>query len=831
MHTDDDIFESLDIDGEPGRKPAEDDIFERLEMEEKKFNSGSPAAGGVSGKPSYGGASGKPASGGSPGKPAGGASGSAGGRPPYGGKPGKPVSGTGRTAPRELNTVASSLDERKLEREKEKKRKSTIRKVILWTIVEIFTLGAIFAYGYILRNWNLIARPEVKLEAIENHNISLDKKKEMEGYWNVAVFGVDSRGDQVVGRGLNSDVILIASINRDNGEIRLVSVFRDTYLNISENNSFNKINQAYAIGGPEQALAALNKNLDLNIQNYVTFNWKAVADGINILGGVDNIPISKAELYYINAYITETVNATGVGSHQLTHTGEQHLDGIQAVAYGRLRNMDNDFARTERQRNIIRACFEKARGAGFSVLNNIMVVCFPQVATNIGFNNIIAMAQSITDYTIVDTVGFPWARGDAIIGKRGDVVVPTTLESNVRKLHEFLFNDTNYTPSDAVLRYSQKIKEDSKLYKEGKFIDSVSTDGGVIQKPKVSQTAAVSYEDEDESDEEVTLGVDENGNYIYPTDEDGNIVIPTDADGKVIYPTDEDGNIIRETTGERPTELADGTDSAAAPGELDESDEEPGEYGPGGVMQPTTGSNTNPTRVGNDDNLGDTPGGGGPGGNADGPGTSARPTASSPEDGEDDNADDDDAPGNTVTPGGTAAPGDTTVPGGTTTPGSTTTPGGSAVPGGSTTLGGSTTPGDSTTRGDSTTPGGSSSGSTTTPGGAVTPGGADAPGSGSSGTGDVPGGSAGTNFTNTEGPSGNTSGTGSNSGTGDAPGSAGSTSSDSTPGGSGPDGSSQSTNTGGPGSGAAGTSDSMPGVVTNVEPGGGSPDAGANGPG
>ena len=239
--------------------------------------------------------------------------------------------------------------------------------------------------------------------------------------------------------------------------------------------------------------------------------------------------------------------------------------------------MDNDFARTERQRNILKAAFTKAKKANFSVLNNIMVVCFPQVATNIEFNEVVEMAQHITQYNIADTGGFPWSRGDANIGSKGDCVVPTTLESNVIKLHEFLFGDTNYQPTSAVINMSEKIKSDSGRYKEGKIIESVATDGGVIQKKKTPvETKSPAEEDEEDGTGEsskntrTTIGVDEDGNYIYPTDSDGNIIIPTDADGKVIYPTDEAGNVIRESSVARPTELS---TEDMLPGDLDESDE------------------------------------------------------------------------------------------------------------------------------------------------------------------------------------------------------------------------------------------------------------------
>ena len=630
-----------------------------------------------------------------------------------------------RKSPRELNTADTSVDGNKVAKDKENKKKSKLKKIIACTLVEIFTLAAIFAYGYVLKSWNMIARPEVRLEAVENNNISVEKKKEMEGYWNIAVFGVDSRGDSVVERGINSDVIMIVSINKDTGDIKIVSVFRDTYLNISSKNSYNKINQAYAIGGPEQALAALNKNLDLNIQHYVAFNWKAVAEGINILGGVDNIPISKAELYYINAYITETVKVTKIGSVQLKNTGEQHLDGVQAVAYGRLRYMDNDFARTERQRNILKAAFAKAKKANFSVLNNIMVVCFPQVATNIEFNEAIDMAQHITQYNIADTGGFPWSRGDANVGSRGDCVIPTTLESNVIKLHEFLFGDTNYKPSDAVLSISEKIKTDSGRYKEGVFIESVATDGGVIQRKRsstTSETKSPAEEDEETNssskNKNTTIGVDEDGNYIYPTDSDGNILIPTDADGNVIYPTDAYGNIIKESSIARPTELS---TEDMLPGDLDESDEPLD-----GPVAPTTASG-NATSPGHNTSQTTSSGSGqlSPGGLtsetttaaiSDGPissNTSSSPSGSTSTSGSSTTV----SPGSTSTSGSASSPGSTSTgssPSGTSSSSSTSSPSGTSS-NSSTTAG----PGSSSSSSpiiSTDGPGSVSTGSTTGPG-------------------------------------------------------------------------------------------------------------------
>ena len=156
-------------------------------------------------------------------------------------------------------------------------------------------------------------------DRIKNVEISEEKQEQMSGYWTIAVFGVDSRNSSV-GKGNNSDVNILCNIDQGTGEIRLVSVYRDSYLNISDKNTYNKINAAYMQGGPEQVVKALNRNLDIDIDDYATFNWKAVADAINILGGID-VEITKSEFYYINAFISETVKATGVASTQLKSAG------------------------------------------------------------------------------------------------------------------------------------------------------------------------------------------------------------------------------------------------------------------------------------------------------------------------------------------------------------------------------------------------------------------------------------------------------------------------------------------------------------------------------
>ncbi len=407
----------------------------------------------------------------------------------------------------------------RIELERKKKRR---RRIIIMVVAECLVLAGIFSYAYFNRLWNLMPKPNFDKANVENENISLESINKMQGYWMIAIFGVDSGTGTSSSRGNSSDVNMIACINQDTGEIKLVSLYRDTYLKVSDKGTYRKFNYAYSEGGPEQALKMLNENLDLNITEYIIFNWKAVADGINILGGVD-MEITNSEFKFINAFITETVQETGVASRHLKSAGMNHLDGIQAVAYGRLRLMDNDYKRVERQKKVIEAAFAKAKQSDYSVLNNILVVCLQEVMTNLDFVDLTNVALNVTKYHIGDTAGFPFERSEANLGKaRGACIIPQTLESNVSQLHQFLFGDDNYEPSSAVKNISQKISSDSGVYE----VQTKSTTAAA------EETASrETRESKEESEpEESTAETDENGIIVAPmpgigeTDENGDLI-------------------------------------------------------------------------------------------------------------------------------------------------------------------------------------------------------------------------------------------------------------------------------------------------------------------
>ena len=371
------------------------------------------------------------------------------------------------------------------------------------------------------------------------------------GYWTIAVFGVDSR-DGNLGKGALSDVEMLASINKKTGEIRLVSVFRDSYLRISNaEEKYDKINEAYFLGGHEQAVQALENNLNIRIDDYATFNWKAVVDAINVLGGVD-IEITDKEFAYINSFITETVNSTGVGSYQLEHSGMNHLDGVQAVAYARLRLMDTDFNRTERQRKVLGQAMEKAKSSGFKTLKTLVGAVYPQISTSIGVNDVLTLSKGAKKYYIGQTSGFPFSHQEMKIGKKS-CVIPTTLESNVIQLHAFLFDDTSYAAPQSVQEISSYIAKKTGLgdpgkdTESGKNIGAEGNSGGgqtggkseqpaaapAQTEPAVEESSAAGIEESSESAEETmeATGNTETGSQEEPETSSGVISAPQDRPG------------------------------------------------------------------------------------------------------------------------------------------------------------------------------------------------------------------------------------------------------------------------------------------------------------
>lgn len=364
-----------------------------------------------------------------------------------------------------------------------KKRMIEISASIVLALITFLSLVAFIGYKKVDQTLGLIQTTDKEeIKEMTNPNISNDVVSTLKENWTVALFGLDSRDTDGLS-GANSDVIILASINNKTGDINLISVYRDTCLKTGDNR-YRKVNEAYAIGGPKKAVEVLNENLDLQIDDYVAVNWKAVATAINILGGVD-IEITKDELKYINGYITETVNSTGIGSYQIHETGLQHLDGIQAVAYSRIRyTAGNDYKRTERQRTVLAAVLDKAKHSDWTTLNNIIVTVFPMTSSSIDTNDVIAAAMNVTNYKIIKTGGFPFDVIEKNVDKQ-DFVFPNTLESNVSEMHNFLYGTLSYQPSNEVKEISSKI-DNKRTGKSNKPKNPVPQETFPIQKEETT---------------------------------------------------------------------------------------------------------------------------------------------------------------------------------------------------------------------------------------------------------------------------------------------------------------------------------------------------------
>lgn len=333
---------------------------------------------------------------------------------------------------------------------KQNKRKKRRSRLILF--IDLFLLIILLGIGYFFfmtskTQFNNSVDDSIVVNDLDNDDIG--------GYRNIAIFGVDSR-DNALEKSTHSDTIVIASINRKTKDIKLVSVYRDTYVDIPDK-GFNKINAAYFKGGYALALNTLNTNFDLNIKEYVTVNFNAVCKVIDLLGGI-TLDITDEELKYVNGYTKELnkINGTNVG--KLKSAGTQVVNGTHATAYARIRyTAGGDFKRAERQRIVIEKIFEAAKKIDLLTINSIVNEIFPQIATNLDSIDMLSLAKDILSYNITDESGFPFEK-QADYYKKVSYVFPIDLSANVTKLHEFLFDTENYVPTTKVQSVSDEIK-------------------------------------------------------------------------------------------------------------------------------------------------------------------------------------------------------------------------------------------------------------------------------------------------------------------------------------------------------------------------------------
>ena len=381
---------------------------------------------------------------------------------------------------REMRAARSASERRRLaleEKRRAKKKKRRRRIGILVAEVIILSVLCVFAYA------------TVKMDKLDFNFLDEDKLevyKDTGPYTNIALFGLDAREGESIESGVRSDSMMIASINNETNEVKVVSIFRDTLLK-QQDGTFDKANAAYSYGGPQEAIALLNRNLDLDIKNYMSVDFKALSDVIDALGAME-LELTAEEVVHMNNYCVETSEVTGKDYERIEPevAGTYHLNGVQATSYARIRaTAGGDYKRAERQRLVIEKIVEKAQKANLKTLDKIIDVVFPQVSTSFSSKDLIGIAANALSYQLGETQGFPYSIADTDIvdGYEGSYVVPSDFDGDVKKLHEFLFNEKDYQVSDTVKEISHEIDVMSGAIVEDGYTDEYGTDEGYSEEP------------------------------------------------------------------------------------------------------------------------------------------------------------------------------------------------------------------------------------------------------------------------------------------------------------------------------------------------------------
>lgn len=300
---------------------------------------------------------------------------------------------------------------------------------------------------------------------VKTNDLNYDYSDE---YTNFVLYGVDSRNGELDAS--NSDSILIVSIHNTDGEVKMVSVYRDTLLGIYDENGershYFKINSAYSNGGPEAAINTLNMNLDLNITDYVTVNFSGVAKIIDSLGGI-KVDLTDDEVAQLNQHLKSTISSTGEYAPPISKSGKNiKLNGIQATTYCRIRKatfydpetgeaISNDFGRAARQRLVIMKLVERAKKAGVTALTEMVGTVLDEdaedkvILTSMSFDEIINLIPVILDFELSGSEGFPSSLTTGTIDT-ASYVIPSGLSANVTALHEYLYGEKDYVPTSTV---------------------------------------------------------------------------------------------------------------------------------------------------------------------------------------------------------------------------------------------------------------------------------------------------------------------------------------------------------------------------------------------
>lgn len=333
-----------------------------------------------------------------------------------------------------------------------KKRKlKTWHKVLIAVLLLLIIIGTIVAV-YAMTKLNKIERVEIDEEELSCVDVN--------GYINILLAGVDSRDmDMDTIQTSGGDALMIVSIKEDTGAVKITSIYRDTYLRNADTGEYMKITDIFRTGGVETTIKSINEAMDLNIKNFVAFNFKSVADLVDGVGGIE-LTIEDYELSQLNKYTIETAEAIGKTDYQLyEHAGTQTVEGVQAVSYGRIRKgVGDDFKRTERMRIVLEQVLKKAQTLSLSKIDNLIDDLMPEFMTNLSNSDIILLGMKVMDFNITGSAGFPYdVTTGYLAGTVTSYVFPTKWLDNVKEMHAELFDQTDYVPSDTVVEIANQL--------------------------------------------------------------------------------------------------------------------------------------------------------------------------------------------------------------------------------------------------------------------------------------------------------------------------------------------------------------------------------------
>lgn len=326
----------------------------------------------------------------------------------------------------------------------EKKNRKTL-KVVLLTLVVVILCGVGFGAFYMSKLFNKVNTEVISQEPAEiGIAPELEQKLEETGkakeIINIALFGLDQRSVKERGR---SDSIMILTIDEQHKKIKLSSIMRDSYVDINGRKGKDKINHAYAFGGPQLAVRTLNENYGINIKSYVTVNFFGLAKIIDALGGV-TLDVKESELSVTNGYISSIARLENVTPTVLERPGKQLLNGIQAVGYSRNRYTGNgDYERTDRQRRVLSAIMEKVQALGPAKYASVVSELLPHVLTNMSSKDIMKIGTNVFSYGIntIEQVRFPldgYCQGKKI---NGIYYLTFDEEATKEQMYKYIFED------------------------------------------------------------------------------------------------------------------------------------------------------------------------------------------------------------------------------------------------------------------------------------------------------------------------------------------------------------------------------------------------------